>query len=677
MGFCADMVAAHGDIIRRLRSIGYNLNHKQTHLDEVNYAVKSLNDLRDGTRITRVVEILFKGSLLSPKLRLPAISKLQKVHNVNLALNRISEHISIEGNITSQDIVRGHREKILSLFWQIIYKYLTPRYNYAATKIQNWWRNNSLKLVILKRIRAKKITKRNLAATKIQALVRGYFMRKQWPCIQSELIKNREMLHAASTKIKLYLKDKLKLLTNDRKRFIILKRTVILIQRKFRAKIMMVKERQIYLKFRQSALIIQKYYRGFLLRKNWLQIKKSMISEKKIKIAAVNVIKRVLRRNLPLTRERIEYLKLQQSVLYVQRLFIAKRTMKLQLEYYTVLKNTTVFIQQKFRANIVMQKEKKKFLKAKLSIVLIQKTFRGFIVRKNWADMKCCLISEKQKRINSINTVKRALRRQLPVTKDRVDFVKLKNVVLFVQQTWRANRQMKLQREYQYATVFVQSKFRANIFMQRERDNYLKVKQSALLIQKWYRGYNVRKNWSNIKVHLVFNKMKRTHSANVIKRILRKNLPPTQDQLYYKQLRHSALVIQRRFRANVVMRAQRDKYRMLKSSTVLLQQKYLAKRAMETERNQYMRLKTCAIRLQSAIRGYLARKHFLKLRAQLQVSRLVVRSAIVIQSHLRGLLARRQWPQLKECLMADQKLTLQAQRVCILYYYYIFLFFIL
>jgi len=145
MGFCADMVTSNGDINRRLRSIDYNLTHKQTHLDEVNYAVKSLNDLRDGTRITRIVELLFKGEPLSQKLRLPAISKLQKIHNVNLALTRISEHITIEGNISTRDIVNGHREKMLSLFWQLIYKYLTPRYNKAARTIQHWWRKNNLK----------------------------------------------------------------------------------------------------------------------------------------------------------------------------------------------------------------------------------------------------------------------------------------------------------------------------------------------------------------------------------------------------------------------------------------------------------------------------------------------------------------------------------------------------
>lgn len=755
MGFCADMVAAHGDIIRRLRSIGYNLNHKQTHLDEVNYAVKNLNDLRDGIRITRVVEILFKGSSLSSKLRLPAISKLQKVYNVNLALNRISKHISVEGNISAQDIVNGHREKILSLFWQIIYKFLTPRYNNAATKIQNWWRSNSLKLVILKRIRLKEIAKRHLAATKIQAYVRGFLIRKQWPCIKIELINNRQMLHAASNKIKLYLKDKLKLLTNERKHFIILRRTVLLVQRKYRTKMAMVNERQMYLKIKQSAVIIQKVFRGFILRKNWPQIREKLITEKSIQTAAVNTIKRALRKNLPLTSDCLKYLKLKQSVIFIQRLIIANKLMKLQKEHYTTLKITTVFIQQKLRANFAMKKDRINYLKIKKSIVLIQKTFRGFIVRKNWLNLQShlilekkkrvdainaikrvlrlnlpvtvdrlnflklkstvlyverlylanksmckqlkyystlkstamfiqrkfranismkreqnnylkikhsaliiqktfrgCLVrkcwpetkniimSEKKKRIHAINIVKNALRRNLPETQDRINFLKLKKVVLFIQQKWRANKLMKIQKEwyitFQNAAVFIQSKFRANIVMHKEHENYLKVKKSVLIIQKVFRGFIVKKNWPILKITLITDQTKRVHAANLIKHFLRKNLPPTQDQLYFEQLRHLIVIIQRKFRANIMMKVQRNKFQMLKKSAIILQRRFLAIQAMKTKRKLYVKLKACTIQLQSVIRGYLVRKKWPILKVQLQIIQInLIQNANMIKRALR------------------------------------------
>lgn len=733
MAFCADTVTAHGDIVRRLRSIGYNLTHKQTHLDEVNYAVKSLNDLRDGTRITKVVEILFKGNPLSQKLRLPAISKLQKIHNVNLAFTRISQHISIEGNITTRDIVDGHREKILSFFWQIIYKYLTPRFNAAATKIQNWWRNSSLKLVILKRIRAKQIAKRHLAATKIQACIRGHLTRKQWSILQPELDKNRKMLHVASNKIKHYLKDKLKYLTNERKHFIIFRRTVVFVQRKFRAKLAMLNERQKFLKAKQSAVIIQKRFRGFILRKNWCLMKNDLAAKKTRRIFAIQIIKRALRRNLPPTQDRLEFLKLKHTVLYVERrfianslmklhqryyitlkkttvtiqqkfrakiaqrnnfkiklsvliiqkvfrgyivrknwletqnrlilkkkkrinainivkrtlrrnlpptqdrlefvnlkqttvyietLYIANKSMKYQMKQYAILKKSTITIQQKFRAKIFMKIDRNNYLKTKQSVLVIQKVFRGFMLRKFWQDTRNYLILAKKNRINAINIVKRALRRNLPETRDRANFVRLIKTVLFVQQVRRANCMMKRQRDWyktlRYSTVFIQRKLRAEIARRTNRQDYLKIKQSIIMIQKVYRGFIVRKNWPIVKIHLTVTKVTRIQSANVIKYILRKNLPATQDQLYYEKLRQSVIIIQRRFRANVAMKKQLEEFRMLKNSVIVIQRKYRARQTMRIERERYVMFKINTVRLQCLIRGYLARKQWPNLRERLQ-----------------------------------------------------------
>jgi len=621
MAFCADMVVAHGDIVRRLRSIGYNLTYKQTHLDEVNYAVKSLNDLRDGIRITRVVEILFKGSPLSQKLRLPAISKLQKIHNVNLAFTRISEHISIEGNIATRDIVNGHREKILSLFWQIIYKYLTPRYNNAATKIQNWWRNSSLKLVILKRIRVKQITKRHLAASKIQAHIRGYLTRKRWPCTRAELIENREMLHAASTKIKHYLKDKLKLLTDERKRFIILRRTVVFVQRKFRTKMAMVKERQKYLLAKRSAIVVQKNIRGFILRKKWVQIKNDLTEEKMRRIMAVNIIIRTLRRNLPLTVDRLEFLKLKQTTLYVENVYLANKSMKFHMECYTNLRNMTVFVQQKCRANIAMRKERTNYLKAKRSALLIQKMYRGFIVRKYWADTQNRLLLEKKKRIDAMNTVKRALRKNLPITQDRYDFLQLKHAVLCIQRMYVANKLMKFQlncyTSLKNATVFIQRRFKANVAMKNERKNYLNAKRSALLIQKTFRRFLVKKQWPDIRNRLMTEKQKRINAINTVKRALRQRLPETQDRAVFMELKSSTLYIQRLWRANVLMKTQREWYTLLRRMTVFVQVKYRAKIAMRSDRRDYLMVKQSALLIQKLYRGYMARKNWPSVRSQL------------------------------------------------------------
>ncbi|XP_050438518.1 protein abnormal spindle isoform X3 [Adelges cooleyi] len=650
MGFCADMVTAHGDITRRLRSIGYNLTHKQTHLDEVNYAVKSLNDLRDGTRITRVVEILFKGNPLSQKLRLPAISKLQKIHNVNLAMERISDHITIEGNINTRDIVNGHREKMLSLFWQIIYKYLTPKYNNAAAKIQNWWRNSSLKLVVLKRIRAKRIAKRNVAATKIQAHVRGFLLRKEWPLMKTELMKNREKLHVASTKIKHYLQKKLKLLTEERKRFIILRKTIVYVQRKFRANAAMKLQKQKFLNLKTSSLTIQKWFRGYLVRKNWSVIKINLESEKTNRINAINIVVCALRKNLTPTQDRLNFLKLKQTTIYIQQLFIANKMMKIEMKRYTNLKLATIFIQRKFRANIAMRQHRHAYLKTRSSTLLIQKVFRGFVLRKNWPMLKTILQTEKEKRISSANLIKRVLRKQLPQTQERLDFLKLQTTVIFVQRLYRANKMMQKQKiefnSLKRATIFIQRKFRANIAMRRDRCTYLNTVTSTLFIQKVFRGFMLRKNWPMLKNILQTEKEKRIHSSNIIKRILRKQLPQTQERLDFIKLQTTVIFVQRLYRANKMMQKQMIEFNSLKRATIFIQRKFRANIAMRRDRCTYLNTVTSTLFIQKVFRGFMLRKNWPMLKTILQTEK----EKRIHSSNIIKRILRKQLPQTQERL---------------------------
>jgi len=78
-------------------------------------------DLRCGLRLSKVAEFL-TGATVSTQLRVPAVSMLQKVHNTEVALKELRRATSsIPTNITSKDIVNGHREKTLTLLWSIIY----------------------------------------------------------------------------------------------------------------------------------------------------------------------------------------------------------------------------------------------------------------------------------------------------------------------------------------------------------------------------------------------------------------------------------------------------------------------------------------------------------------------------------------------------------------------------
>ena len=96
-------------------------------MDEFDYRVTNIAiDLRDGIRLAKVADILrakghASGVSCVAQLRVPAVSRLQKIHNTDVALKCLREelHVPVQ-DIASRDIVDGHRSKTLMLLWKII-----------------------------------------------------------------------------------------------------------------------------------------------------------------------------------------------------------------------------------------------------------------------------------------------------------------------------------------------------------------------------------------------------------------------------------------------------------------------------------------------------------------------------------------------------------------------------
>ena len=71
---------------------------------------------------------LLTNTSLSPRLRIPAGSRLQKIHNVDLALSALRATKSgFPESICSKNIVEGHLEKTLGLMWHIIFGFQLDR----------------------------------------------------------------------------------------------------------------------------------------------------------------------------------------------------------------------------------------------------------------------------------------------------------------------------------------------------------------------------------------------------------------------------------------------------------------------------------------------------------------------------------------------------------------------
>jgi abnormal spindle-like microcephaly-associated protein len=131
---CRILLSGEGDFIKHLASLEIHVNYQQQYIDEYKYIIdladadkdnnnKALyEELKDGVKITRIVEILVgeKDMRLSKLLRVPAGSRLQKLHNVNLGLKRLEvEGFNLEG-LEGRDIVDGKGIGLESLLWRLM-----------------------------------------------------------------------------------------------------------------------------------------------------------------------------------------------------------------------------------------------------------------------------------------------------------------------------------------------------------------------------------------------------------------------------------------------------------------------------------------------------------------------------------------------------------------------------
>lgn len=134
------LLPSYGDIMRPLRHLKFDVFVEQQPIEEYEYATDNIaTDLRDGIRLTRIVEILLRtqGSSIHPdslgawalsqQLKYPCSSRTQKLQNAMTALSAMVRLPSMPEkllkDVSAYDIVDGHREKTLSLLWAMLGQY--------------------------------------------------------------------------------------------------------------------------------------------------------------------------------------------------------------------------------------------------------------------------------------------------------------------------------------------------------------------------------------------------------------------------------------------------------------------------------------------------------------------------------------------------------------------------
>ncbi|BES88906.1 microtubule Hypothetical protein protein [Nesidiocoris tenuis] len=616
---------------RTLSSYGYTLDYKQTAIDEYKFACQTYIDLRDGACLARLVEIILKKhNQLVRKLRLPAISRLQKVHNVKLAVEALSnENMSIV-DVTPADIVDGHEQKIMSFVWQILFKFLKPRQEKAAITIQLWWRKSQLTLEIRRRINARRYKVLEKAAVRLQALWRGQKLRENFPNLRKILLaeKAKYAVEAgAARKIQLWYRSHLAIkaarremmnrklkkdYVDGRKRaaevkaartiqnwyfrcvemrklrtqFLRQRKSAIVIQKWYRASVAMQQERVNYLDKKQAAVKIQKWYRLLIVaRKEHANYKATL--------SAIRFVQLRYRAILAMRKQRIHFQNQRIAAVRIQQWYRARIAIRQQRYQFHKTIRSVRLIQKWYRAASYGKKERAAYLAQKAAALKIQRWYRSVIIGReqrasylaavraarsiqSWYRARSLMKKERiayMAQREAILKIQKWFRSCTIARRERTEYQAKRVAVLKIQQWYRACIIAKEERAAYILTfkaiVFIQRWFKATALMKKEREGYLAKRNAALKVQKWFRNCTIARR----------------------------------ERTKYQAKRVAVLKIQQWYRACIIAKEERATYILTFKAIVCIQRWFRATTLMKKEREGYLEKRNAALKIQKWFRA--------------------------------------------------------------------------
>lgn len=574
LSFSREVLSGIGDITKVLKAYGYIVSYKQTYLDEFDYAVKDMSsDLRDGVRLCRAMELITGNRNLTCQCRVPSISRLQKIHNVNIALKALLDSgYTLTGDIDAKSISDGHREKTLSLLWQIIYKFQKPRFEKAATTLQNWWRSKLWYVRVKNLLRNRKI----MAACCIQRSWRCYKARKILEERRTEYRREMKIKNAAAFVIQNYW-----LLHLEAKR-----------------------QRTNFLELRKSVLKIQNFWRR-------IRETREYVKDLEVKKAAVVFIQKKWRSYKETERKRSHYLELRSACLTIQCLYRAKLRGRKERETYQKIRKSCLVIQGSFRALKAMQKEREQYRKIQESGTKIQKWWRSILLLKK--DHNAFLLKKYAVRILE----KKWLEKKY-ISPERQEFLDKKRSVAIIKNCWSRYRETKhyvrgLQ-ESRRSIILLQNRWRTLVAVRK----YEQKRTAIIKIQTWFRSLQVTK-----QLQLDYSRKK----AAIL--LLQKNWRMTIAKRNYWQMKSSTLIIEEWYENILLTRTIRNAYLEKKRKVQIIESWWLSIKQREIDLNNYSQLKKTCLWLQEKWRG---KKLTLATRAIYEKKK---SATILIQSHYR------------------------------------------
>ncbi|XP_072504412.1 abnormal spindle-like microcephaly-associated protein isoform X1 [Notamacropus eugenii] len=690
LAFSRDFLSGEGDLSRHLGFLGLPVSHIQTPLDEFEFAVTNLAvDLKCGIRLVRAMELLTKNWNLSKKLRIPAISRLQKIHNVDIVLQVLKEYgvplNDEQGNtVQSKDIVDSHRERTLTLLWKIALTFQVDiLLHLDHLKEEIVFLRHSLN--IKRKIAALSSVPNDL--THVKKSRRSSFSLEH----HSENVKLlMEWVNAVcafySTKVENFTVS-----FSDGRVLCYLIHYYHPCYVPFEAICQRTTRTVEYAKTDSVALNSSSESDGSGLdicfgvfdHANSSVLYKELLDNEKKNFHLVSTAVRDLggipamihhadmSNTIPDERVVITYLS-----------FLCARLLDLRKETRAARIIQTTWRKYKIRANLKLCQEKDKaakviqaavikFLARKQmkrrfnATVIIQKYWRRYLAQRKMLILRKAKLEKIQ---NHSAVVIQAFWRRYSIRKR---FLKLKYYTTILQARIRMLKAIAVFKQHRWAAVTMQRHWRACLRRKEDQQKYKMLKSSSLVIQSAFRKWKRHKVELQTKAVVVLQRTFRKWKVRKLAKeekaaIIIQSWYRTQKQMKkYRHIRLSVIVIQRKFRCMQAKKLYTEK----KKCILTIQKHYKAYQKGRAERTSYLQKRKAIIQLQAAFRGMKAR----------QLCR-EIRAACIIQSHYRAYILKKKFLRMKRAVIMvqafikmkqarKQYLTLRKSALCIQRWY--------
>uniref|UniRef100_A0A8B9I7R5 Assembly factor for spindle microtubules n=1 Tax=Anser brachyrhynchus TaxID=132585 RepID=A0A8B9I7R5_9AVES len=625
-----DFLSGEGDLSRHLGFLGLPVSHIQTPLDEFDFAVTNLAvDLQCGIRLVRAMELLTKDWNLSKQLRVPAISRLQKMHNVDIVLNVLKErgiHLKDESgaSIDCRDIVDRHRERTLALLWKIVFAFQVDVFlnveqlkeeimflrnahkiktqlgtlklfsnccriqddNSHSSSPQNYSKNVKLLMAWVNAVCGfYDIKVENFTVCFSDGRVLCHLIHHYHPCyVPLEAVCQRTTQTVECSRTHMV---GLNLSSSSSESDTSLNVTEGTFDQTVTASVMYKELLDNEKKNFQLINTAVSDLGGIPAMIHHSDMSNTIPDEKVV----ITYLSFLCSRLLDL-RQETRAARLIQSTWRKYRL---KKELKLSQE-----RDRAARIIQKHAINFLSHR---RVLRKNNAAVFIQNHWRRYLARVKFLNLKKTKLEET--RSKSATVIQAYWRRYSA----RKKYLQLRYYVIFVQAKRRMVMSASAYKRIVWATVTIQRHLRASKLAKEDRQRYEILKSSALIIQSAFRRWRKRKIQQKIRATLVLQTyFRKWQSSKLAKRkraalVLQSWYRMHRDLKRYLHIKQSIIKIQAWYRCQIARRI----YQQHRAQIVTIQQYYRAYKLGKNERENYLRKRAAVVVLQAAFRGMNAR----------------------------------------------------------------------